>query len=56
VGASSLEPPQVMEEEKNIATGRRLESPPRCDCGDHVVICLETEQYFVCPNSNYVSA
>jgi hypothetical protein len=49
-------PPPMTDEEKNIATERRLESPPRCDCGDRAMICEDTAKYFVCPNSNYVSA
>jgi predicted RNA-binding Zn-ribbon protein involved in translation (DUF1610 family) len=48
--------PAMMEEEKNLATERRLESSPCCECGDRVVICEDTAKYFVCPNCNYVSA
>jgi hypothetical protein len=46
----------MTDEEKNLATERRLESPPRCDCGDRAVICEDTAKYFMCPNNNYVSA
>jgi hypothetical protein len=55
LGASSPNLPPMTDEE-NIAIQRRLESPPRCDCGDHAVIYEDTTKYFVCPNSNYVSA
>jgi hypothetical protein len=49
-------PPPMTDEEKNLATERRLESSPLCDCGDCVVLCEDTVKSFVCPNSNYVSA
>jgi hypothetical protein len=31
-----------MTDEKNLAIERRLESPPRCNCGDHAVIYEDT--------------
>jgi hypothetical protein len=34
--------PPMTGDEKNLATDEQLESPPRCDCGDRVVICPET--------------
>jgi hypothetical protein len=49
-------PPPMTDEENDLATERRLESPPRCDCRDRVVLCEDTAKYFVCPNNNYVSA
>jgi hypothetical protein len=49
-------PPLMTDEEKNLDTERRPESPPRCDCGDRVVICEDTVKYIVYPNNNYVSA
>jgi hypothetical protein len=45
----------MTDEEKNVATERRLESPSRCDCGDHAVIYEDTAKYFVSPNNDYVS-
>jgi hypothetical protein len=42
--------------EKDVATERRLESPPRCHCRDRAVIDEDTAKYFVCPNIDYVSA
>jgi hypothetical protein len=48
--------PPMTDEEKNLTTNRQLDSPPWCDCGYHVVICPETQEHFMCPNSDYVSA
>jgi hypothetical protein len=46
----------MTDDEKDIATQRRLESPPQCDYRDHVVIGEDTAKYFACPNIDYVSA
>jgi hypothetical protein len=51
-----LNPPPMTDEEKDVATKRRLESPPRCDYGDRAFICEDSVKYFVCPNIDYVSA
>jgi hypothetical protein len=48
--------PPMTDVEKEVATERRMESPPRCDCEDRVVIDEDTAKYFVCPNIDYVSA
>jgi hypothetical protein len=48
--------PPMTDAEKGVATERRLESPPRCDCGDRDVINEDTAKYFVCPDIDYVSA
>jgi hypothetical protein len=48
--------PPMTDEEKDLAIERRLESLPHCDCGDRVVLYEDTAKYFVCPNSDYVSA
>jgi hypothetical protein len=42
--------------EKEVATKGRMESQPRCDCGDRVVIDEDNAKHFVCPNIDYVSA
>jgi hypothetical protein len=47
-------PPMTDVEE--VATQRRMELPPRCDCGDRAVIDEDTVKHFVCPNIDYVSA
>jgi hypothetical protein len=49
-------PPAMTKEEKHIATVRRLEVPPLCDCRDRAVINPENTLEFVCPNKHEVSA
>jgi hypothetical protein len=51
-----LNPPPMTDVEKEVATERRMDSPPRCDCGDHVVIDENTAKHLVCPNIDYVSS
>jgi hypothetical protein len=48
-------PPPMTDAEKEVATKRRMDSTPRCDCGDRVVIVEDTAKHFVCPNIDYVS-
>ena len=48
-------PPPMMAKEKHIATVRRLEEPPLCECGDRAVINSENTLEFVCPNKHEVS-
>jgi hypothetical protein len=52
----SLNPPPMMDVEKDVATEIRMDSPPRCDCGDRAVIDEDTAKHFVCPNIDYVSS
>ena len=40
-------PPPMTVAEKAIETERRLETSPRCDCGDRAVIDENTAKYFV---------
>ena len=49
-------PPPMTAKEKHLATVRRLEEPPLCDCGDRAVINPENTLEFVCPNKHEVSA
>ena len=49
-------PPPMTAKEKHLATVRRLEEPPRCDCGDRAVINPDNTLEFVCPNKHEVSA
>jgi hypothetical protein len=46
----------MTDNEKDVATQSRLESPPQCDYRDCVVMDEDTMKYFVCPNIDYVSA
>jgi hypothetical protein len=48
-------PPPMTNAEKEVATERRMDSPPRCDCGDRAVIDEAYEKQFCCPNIDYVS-
>ena len=48
-------PPPMTAKEKHLATVRRLEEPPRCDCGDRAVINPDNTLEFVCPNKHEVS-
>jgi hypothetical protein len=41
--------------EKEVATDRMMDLPPRYDCGDRVVIDEDTAKQFMCPNIDYVS-
>jgi hypothetical protein len=41
-------PSPMMDAEKEVATERQMDSPPRCDCGDRVVIDKDTVKHFVC--------
>ena len=40
---------------KHLATVRRLEEPPLCDCRDRAMINPENTLEFVCPNKHEVS-
>jgi hypothetical protein len=40
-------PPPMTIAEKAVETERRLETSPRCDCGDRAVIDENTAKYFV---------
>ena len=48
-------PPPMTAKEKHLATVRRLEEPPLCECGDRAVINPENTLEFVCPNKHEVS-
>ena len=41
--------------EKHLATVRRLEKPPLCECGDRAMINPENTLEFVCSNKHEVS-
>ena len=56
VGSTSPNPPPMTAKEKHLAAVRRLEEPPRCDCGDRAVINPENTLEFVCSNKHEVSA
>ena len=42
--------------EKHLATVRRLEEPPLCDCGDRAMINPKNTLEFVCPNKHEVQS
>ena len=48
-------PPPMTAKEKHLATVRRLEEPPLCECRDRAVINLENTLEFVCRNKHEVS-
>jgi hypothetical protein len=50
-----VNPPPMADAEKEVATERRMDSLPRCDCGDRAVIDEDTAKHFVCLNFDYVS-
>jgi len=48
-------PPPMTEEEKAVASARRLEDPPKCHCGEQAVINPRNEEDFICPLRREVS-
>ena len=42
-------------EEKEVATARRLDDPPKCFCGDRAMVEQTRGLEFVCPNKHPVS-
>ena len=55
VGFHPPNPPPMTAKEKHLATVRRLEEPPLCECGDRAVINPENTLEFVWPNKHEVS-
>ena len=49
-------PSPMTAKEKHLATVRRLEEPPLCDCGDRAMINPKNTLEFMCPNKHEISA
>ena len=49
-----LTPPLMTSKEKHLATVRRLEEPPLCECRDRAMINHVNTLEFVCPNKHEV--